>query len=136
MDKSNLIPEPMTKPYWEALARGVLSVQRCKSCGHRQHYPRPFCLNCLSVDVVLEPCTAKPTLYAFTINHTHSNPAFKTAVPFVMALVEVEDGIRMMARLIDIDPTPEAVKIGILLEPVSFAGPDGTPVPAFRPVSG
>lgn len=133
MDKTQATTDPETRAYHGALARGEITIQRCRSCGHKQHYPRPFCLKCLSIDLVLEPISARSTLYAFTINHVHSNPAFKAAVPFVMALVEVADGIRIMARLIDVDPTPEAVQIGMVLEPASFSDPAGSAMPAFRP---
>jgi len=133
MDKPQSSADAETRAYHEALARGVITIQRCRSCGRKQHYPRPFCLECLSIDVELEPIPARPTLYAFTINHVHSNPAFKAAVPFVMALVEVADGVRIMARLVDIDPTPEAVRIGMVLEPARFSDPAGSAIPAFRP---
>ena len=135
MENRALVTDPVTQSYWEALTRGELTVQRCKACGHRQHYPRPFCLACLSRDVDLEPVTGPATLYAFTINHAHSNPDFKAELPFVMALVEVADGIRIMARLIDVEPSPEAVHIGMALEfcPPSEARPWSGP--AFRPAS-
>jgi uncharacterized OB-fold protein len=134
MDKPQTTTGAGAEAYHEALARGEITIQRCRSCCHRQHYPRPFCLECLSTDVTLEPLTARPTLYAFTINHVHSNPAFKAAVPFVMALVEVVAGIRIMAQLVDVDPTPEAVRIGMVLEPAVHSDPSGSPIPAFRPV--
>ena len=124
-----------TKEYHNALARGEITIQRCRSCDRKQHYPRPFCLECLSIDVVLEPITARATLYAFTINYVHSNPAFKAAVPFVTALVEVANGVRIMARLVDIEPSPEAVRIGMVLEPAKFSDPSGLAIPAFRPAS-
>ena len=133
MDKPQSTGDAAIKAYHEALARGEITIQQCRSCGHKQHYPRPFCLECLSIYVVLETIPAQSTLYAFTINHVHSNPAFKYAVPFVMALVEVADGIRIMARLVDIDPTPEAVRIGMVLEPASFSDPASSAMPAFRP---
>lgn len=133
MDKPQTTADAETQAYREALARGEITIQRCRACGHKQHYPRPFCLECLSIDVALEPIPARSTLYAFTINYVHSNPAFKAAVPFVMALVEVADGVRIMARLVDVDPTPEAVRIGMVLEPASFFDPAGSAIPAFRP---
>ena len=133
MDKPQSTADAKANAYHEALARGEITIQRCRSCGHKQHYPRPFCLECLSIDVALEPIPARPTLYAFTINHVHTNPAFKAAVPFVMALVEVADGVRIMARLVDIDPTPDAVRIGMVLEPARFSDPAGSAIPAFRP---
>ena len=130
-----MITDPVTQPYWEALSRGELTIQRCKACGHRQHYPRPFCLGCLSRDVNLEAVTGSATLYAFTINHAHSNPEFKAEIPFVMALVEVADGIRIMARLIDVEPSPEVVRIGMALE---FCAPHegrSSSGPVFRPAA-
>jgi uncharacterized OB-fold protein len=135
MNKTQSTAMAETKAYHEALARGEITIQRCRKCDRKQHYPRPFCLECLSIDVVLEPIPARATLYAFTINHVHSNPAFKAALPFVTALVEVADGVRIMARLIDIEPLPEAVRIGMVLEPVKFSDPAGSAIPAFRPVS-
>lgn len=135
MDKPQSASIAETKGYHDALARGEIAIQRCRSCDHKQHYPRPFCLECLSIDVVLEPIPPRATLYAFTINHVHSNPAFKAALPFVTALVEVADGVRIMARLVDIEPIPEAVRIGMALEPIRFSDPTGSAMPAFRPAS-
>jgi uncharacterized OB-fold protein len=127
------VPDTVNAPYFEGLAVGELRIQKCRSCGHRQHYPRPFCLACMSTDMHFEKDTGRGTLYAFTIARVHYNKAFAADLPIVLALIELADGIRILSTLTGIAPDPAVIKIGMTLEVVFDRVSDTVTLPRFRP---
>ena len=127
------IPDPVTRPYWESLQAHAMRVQRCGGCGRFVFYPRAVCPGCLSDDLVWTRVSGRGVVHAFTIPHRHPNPAFGAALPYVVILVELEEGVRLLSNLVGVDPTPEAVRIGM---PVEIVYDDVTPevtLPKFRP---
>ncbi|MGB3121981.1 MAG: zinc ribbon domain-containing protein, partial [Verrucomicrobiales bacterium] len=68
-------PTPISAHYWESLNEGKLTIQKCTACGSLQHYPRPFCLNCLSSDLEWERVSGRATLFSFTIVRRAASPA-------------------------------------------------------------
>jgi uncharacterized OB-fold protein len=79
------------------------------------------------------PVSGRGTLFAFSIPHRHANRAFGSRAPYVVALVELEEGARMLANLVDVEPTPEAVKIGMPLEIVYDDVTEDITLPRFKP---
>jgi len=105
------LPQPtsLTEPYWRAAHEGRLVVQGCTACGHRQFYPRPFCLHCESEDVAWQEVSGNGTLYTFTVNYRAPNAFMKTRLPYVVAMVELDEGVRMMANILGADPADLAI---------------------------
>lgn len=126
-------PDPVTKPFWDSLKAGAIQLQRCGPCDTVIFYPRPLCPSCLSDELTWTPVSGRGVVHAFAIPHRHPNPAFGSTAPYVVALVELEEGARMLSNLIDVEPTPEAVKVGMPVEIVYDAVTDEVTLPKFRP---
>lgn len=123
-------PTPESKPFFEALKQHRLLIQRCRECDHAYYYPRPFCPACLSASVEWEEASGKGKLYSFVINH-RSAPGF--IAPYIIAVVELDEGPRMMTNLIEVEPDPEMVHCEMQVE-IVFDDVDGDfTLPRFRP---
>ena len=121
-----------TRGFWEALARHELYVQRCRDCGTRRFYPRALCPACLSDSTEWQRASGRGTVYTFTVTRQNQSAGFRDALPYVLAVVELEEGVRLMTNLIGC--APDAVRIGM---PVEVVFEDVTPevtLPMFRPV--
>jgi uncharacterized protein len=127
-------PTPETRPFWEAAKRHELRLPRCRQCGPFFFYPRATCPRCLSSDLEWQAVSGRGTLHTFTI--VHRGPRnFPLPSPYVMAIVELDEGPRMMTNLVDVQPDPETLEIGM---PVEVTWADVTPevtLPHFRPVA-
>ena len=128
-------PAPETKEFWEGAKRHELRIQRCNSCGKAYFFPRPFCPNCSSKDVAWFTASGKGKLHTYVINH-RAPPAFKDYAPYVIAIVELEVGPRMMTNIVGVEPLPERLPIDMPVE-VTWEEHDGDIVlPLFRPANG
>ena len=132
LPSSMLQQDGESRPYWEGLAQGELRIQRCSSCAKAVFYPRSLCPHCFSDQLVWITASGKGTIYSYTVAHQAFGP-FATDVPFVVALVELEEGVRMMTRIID--ATREQLTIGAGVQ-VTFerVGEDLT-LPYFRMIA-
>ena len=125
-------PTPESKPFFDALKQRRLLIQRCRECDYAYYYPRPFCPTCLSVSVEWEEASGKGKLYSFVINH-RAAPGF--VAPYVIAVVELDEGPRMMTNLVEVEPDPEMVRCEMRVEIVFDNVDDDFTLPRFRPVS-
>jgi uncharacterized protein len=135
-DEASAVPRPApvlddeTAAFWQGSIAGRLVLQRCRQCGAVQHYPRWTCTTCHSSDLEDMEASGEGTVYTRTIvRQAHIEP-FKSMVPYVVALIELDEGPRMMSNVVGCGP--EDVKIGarvrVLFEPVS----DDAAVPLFE----
>ena len=128
-------PDAVSAAYWEAAARGELLIQECKSCGHRQFYPRAVCTDC-GGDVDWLTCSGRGTVHTFTvIRQNHAKP-FKDELPYVVAIVELEEGPRMMSNLVGIEPDPKRIACDMPVEIVFEKLTDEITLPLFKPAGG
>lgn len=126
------VPTPESKPYWEAARRHELTLPRCRSCGKFHYYPRAVCPHCLSNALAWERVSGRGTLHTFTVVHRGLKD-FPLGTPYVLAMVELDEGPRMMTNLVGVDPDPANVRIGMAVE-VEFADvSDTVALPRFRP---
>jgi uncharacterized OB-fold protein len=132
-DKSLPVPDPVTQPFWDGLKAHELRIQRCGACETAVFYPRVVCPHCGARDLAWTTCSGRGTVHAFTIAHRGVPAAFKSAVPYVVAMVELEEGARLMTNLVEVAPTPEAVKIGMPVEIVFDDVTDTVTLAKFRP---
>lgn len=99
------LPRPMhpelTKPFWEAAKRHELVMPRCKTCDHLFFYPREECPRCLSTNLEWAKVTGRGRLYSYTVVRQPANPAFNDDVPYVYAVVQLEEGPRMVSAVVD-----------------------------------
>lgn len=125
-------PTPETRPFWEAAKRHELLLPRCRQCGPFFFYPRATCPRCLTTDIEWKAVSGRGTLHTFTIVHRGARN-FPLPSPYVMAIVELDEGPRMMTNLVGVKPDPETLEIGM---PVEVTWADVTPevtLPHFRP---
>ncbi len=120
-----------TRAYWEGCGRHELILQRCRSCGTLQHRPRALCVSCLSDEIEHFPASGRGTVYSFTVTHQNQAPGFREALPYVLAYVELEEGVRLLTNIVGC--SPEDVRIGLPVE-VEYAQLEGDiAVPRFHP---
>jgi uncharacterized protein len=91
--------DALSAPFWDAAARHEFVLQRCNSCGHYQFYPRPFCLECESDDVSWVAASGTGTVYSQTTVHLQVAPEFQP--PYTVALVELDEGPRMLGTVVN-----------------------------------
>lgn len=123
--------EAEARPHWDALREGRLLIKRCGACGAFHHYPRPFCPTCWSDDVDWAEASGRATLYTWSMVHVNDLPPFGQQVPYVAAVVELEEGPRMMTRIVDCDE--DALDFGLALRFGAQPLTDEISIAVFRP---
>lgn len=123
--------DPDSRPYFEGLAEGLLMIQRCEPCGLQQFPPRAICTRCGSRELRFEPASGYGIIYAMSVMHRPSEPAFAESTPYVVALVDLDEGVRVMARGA---VAPEKLRTGmqVLVQPDRM--PPLHPTLVFRPI--
>jgi uncharacterized OB-fold protein len=117
----------LVPPGWD---RRQLLIQRCASCGHHQYYPRPICLACQATDLALVEASGRGRLYSFTVVHRSVNPRFQA--PYTVALVDLEEGPRLLTHLID--SRPDETRCDAPVRLAWLEGGAEMPLPAFTPL--
>ena len=127
------VPEPdrVTAPFWEAARAKKLLVQRCPGCGAHQFFPQAHCRECLSDRLEWVESTGKGTVYSFTVIHRPPSSTFERDVPYTVALVDLDEGCRMISNIVDVDP--QAVRVGMSVEVVFEEITANVSLPKFRP---
>lgn len=124
----------LTAPYWEAARRGELSVQQCKSCGERPFPPRAHCPACGAGALVWAPVSGRGRVHSYTVAHRAPHPVFAGQLPLVVAIVELEEGPRLVTNVVGC--APEDLAVGLPVE-ARFEPIDDTDqvLPVFTPRS-
>ncbi len=91
----------LTKPFWEAAKRHELVLPRCQKCGHFFWYPRQVCPVCLSPELEWAVVSGKGRLHTFTVVRQPANPAFNNDVPYIYAVVQLNEGPMMISNLVE-----------------------------------
>jgi len=130
-DKPVPLPTPETQPFWDGCAAGELRIQRCVDCGEPYFYPRPVCPACGSGNVEWFTASGRATLYSYVINH-RAAPGFADDAPYAIAVVQLEEGPRMMSNIIGLPATPEALVLDMPLQ-VTFEARGDVQLPQFKP---
>jgi uncharacterized OB-fold protein len=130
------VADPVTAPYWQSAKEHALQIQRCNACGQHLFYPRGICPHCFSTDLAWQPVSGKGTVYGFTIVYRHPNPAFAADIPYVVATIELDEGVRLLSNLVGVEASPDAVKVGMPVEVVYDDVTEEVTLPKFRPRAG
>jgi uncharacterized OB-fold protein len=125
-------PTPETAHFWEGTREGELRLQRCDACARVYFPPRPFCPACASRRVTAFRASGRARLHSYVINH-RPGPGFDA--PHSIAIVELEEGPRMMTNVVGCPQTPEALLLDMELEVVFEPLDDAIALPLFRPRS-
>ena len=100
------LPEPSetSRPFWEGLRARELRLQRCRDCGQHIFYPRDICPHCLSVRLEWVAAGGTGKVYSYTVVRRAMHPAFKDDLPYVLAIVELDEGPRLTTNVVGVEP--------------------------------
>ena len=136
MEIDRPLPHPMTpeaKPFWDGCRAEKLMLPRCEDCGHVFFYPRILCPRCHSRRVGWMQASGRGKLHSFEIAYQAFQKAWKIKPPYVLAMIELDEGPRMMSNVIGIEPLPENLPVGLPLEVTWEKQSDDITLPLFRP---
>jgi len=125
-------------PFWDATRAGTLLLQWCTACDRAVFYPRSFCPHCGAGPAVLgwRPASGRATVYAAVVETQPeaSGAAFSGGEPYCVALVDLDEGVRMMTNIVGCPPADvrSGLAVEVSWEPLS----DGRRLPLFRPTGG
>ena len=94
-----LFPEPDTAPFWAATAEHRLTYQVCQACGQVVFHPRRHCTCCTSGDLEWRDSAGAGTVYTFTVIRQHGHPFFRARIPYLVGLIDLDEGFRMLAEI-------------------------------------
>ena len=136
MEADRPLPSPITpeaRPFWDGLREGKLLLPRCGACGHVFFHPRILCPRCHARDVGCIEASGKGKLHAFEISYQTFNRAWKIPPPYVLAMIELAEGPRMMSNLINVAADPKAIRCDMPVEVVFTKVTDEVTLPLFQP---
>jgi uncharacterized OB-fold protein len=129
----NLRPRPHldsdTRPFWEGTREGELRLQRCRACANVIFYPRSVCPRCMSDDIEWFAASGRGSIHSFVVVH-RAPPGFQDDVPYVVALIDLAEGPRMMSRITGADPA--SVDVGQSVTVVFESFDEEITLPLFR----
>jgi uncharacterized OB-fold protein len=120
-----------TRFFWDGARQGKLLIQRCKGCGTLRHPPGPVCPKCHSFEWDALEASGRGTVYSFVVMHYPEVPPFDHPNP--IALIELEEGTRLIAQLIGVKP--DAIRIGQEVQVEFHTFDDDLALPQFRPLA-
>ncbi len=105
------LPEPSetSRPFWEGVRARELRLQRCRDCGKHVFYPRAICPFCLSEYLEWVTASGKGKVYSHTVVRRAMHPAFREDLPYVLAIVELDEGPRLTTNIVGVEP--EGVRV-------------------------
>ena len=125
-------PTPETQHFWEGTKQRELRLQRCGQCEHVYFPPRPFCPACSSRSVEVFKASGRGRLLSYVINQ-RPHPAW--TAPYSIAIVELEEGPRMMSNIVGCEQTPEALQLDMPLTVTFEDVSNEIALPLFEPAS-
>jgi uncharacterized protein len=125
--------EDDTRPFWDAARENRFLIRRCRACGEAHHYPRTFCPGCWSEDVEWVEASGRATLYTWSTVYMNDLAPFNERVPYIAAVVDLEEGPRVMTNLVDCPADGSTLSIGMPVKVIYEALTDDITVPLFVP---
>ena len=133
------LPAPVVNadsaPYWEGSRDNKLLLQRCSDCGTLRFFPRYLCTECGSDNTDWVEAAGRGTVHSFTVVHRAAFPEFQAQTPYVVALVDLEEGPRMMSNIVGDDALEVEIGDAVTVE-FEDRGSEGAKVPQFRRTGG
>jgi uncharacterized OB-fold protein len=130
-EKMFLDPPEESEAFFEAAREGRLLIQRCTSCGEHQFYPRKACTHCGEGSVEWMEASGRGTVHTYTVIH-RGIAGWLEDGPYVAAVIDLDEGVRMTTNIVD--APPEEVAVGIAVQ-VTFVDEGKYVLPRFRPAS-
>ena len=92
------------RPWWEAAQRHELYIQKCRDCGDLRFHPRALCTSCMSSNTDWVKCSGKGKIYTFTVTNQNGSAGFRDSLPYILAWVELDEGVRMLTNIVECPP--------------------------------
>ena len=124
-------PTPESQPFWDACARHELHLQRCDACDRFWFPPANHCQHCWSDRFSWQPLSGRAEVYSFTVFRRAYSPELADQLPYVVAVVELEEGPRMVTNVVGCEP--DAVRVGMPVEVTFTDIAEGAALHAFQP---
>lgn len=134
MDTTKPVPltQSWSKQFWEGTRAGKLLIQHCKDCRTHIFYPRKFCPECWSGNLEWMESSGRAKIHTFSTAYDMVEPRFWEDLPYTIAYVDLDEGVRMMTRIVEC--RPEDIRIDMAVEVVFHKVNDEFHLPYFRPV--
>ena len=126
------VVQPWSEEFWKAAKQHKLLIQECKECKSKIFYPRKFCPECWSPDLGWIEASGKARIYSYSVTMGQVEPRFMKDLPYVLAYVDLEEGIRMMTRIVGCKP--EEVTFDMDVEVVFEDITEEFSLPYFQPL--
>ena len=131
MTKPVPVTQPWSEKFWEGTKQGKLLIQVCNDCKSKIFYPRKFCPECWSGNLGWIEASGRGKISTFSTAYANVEPKFMDELPYTIAYVDLDEGIRMMTRIVQCKP--EDIHFDMRVR-VLFHERDGYYLPYFRPV--
>ena len=132
--KPNPLINNWARPFWDATREERLIIQKCADCKKHIFYPRMACPYCFTENIEWVEASGKGTIYSFTVVESNAPSPFVPDMPFVIAVVILEEGVRMLSNIVDCDL--DALKCDQAVEVTFEKLNDEFTLPKFKPVNG
>ena len=133
-DKKPLpVPNADTQPFWKGCREHELRFQKCKDCGFVLWPPSVICPQCLSKGHDMITASGKGRIFTFAVYHHADHPAFEHELPYVVAIIELEEGVRFLSNIVEC--RPEQIKCEMPVEVVWEDVTKEVRLPKFKPRS-
>ncbi len=126
-------PTPWSKPFWDGCKRHELLIQKCKECRRLVFYPKKICSHCLSPSLEWVKASGRGTVYSYTVVYSYQPTEFSEDVPYVIAIINLQEGVRMMSNIVDCPL--ETLKCDMEVEVVFDAVTAEVTLPKFKPIA-
>ena len=129
------LPEPtsFSKPFWDGAKRHELLIQQCKDCQKFVFYPKVICPFCLSDRLEWVKASGRGKVYSYMVVYSYQPQVFAEDVPYVVAIIDLEEGVRLMSNVVECDP--ETVHCDMDVTVVFDDVTDEFTLPKFKPLS-
>jgi uncharacterized OB-fold protein len=132
MERPVPTPDAATAPYWSAALEQRLVLPRCLDCNRYHFYPRTLCPHCGSARLEWSDCSGRGEVYSFTVVHRAPSPAFAAEVPYVVAVVKLDEGPHLMTNIVGC--APASVRVGAKVRVAFRRVSDSVTLPVFEPL--
>ncbi|MEX2446661.1 MAG: Zn-ribbon domain-containing OB-fold protein [Dehalococcoidia bacterium] len=132
-DKPLPVVTELNRAHWDGADAHEFRVQRCSDCGHMQFPPIRNCTECLSETLEWVAARGTGSVYSFIVYHQGWLPGFLKQTPYNLAIVELDEGVRVITNILDIEN--EDIQVGMPVEAVYEEVQPGVTIPRFRPAT-
>jgi uncharacterized protein len=125
-------PSPESEHYWRAAREHRLELPRCKACGKMWFPPSQSCPHCNAADFTWTAVSGRGRIFSFVTYHRVYHPAFAGDVPYVVALVELDEGPRLLTNIVGVPPDQVACDMAVRVVFDDYS--EDVAVPKFTPL--